>query len=44
MDRALYVGMSGAIATLRAQTANSHNLANAGTVGFRAELAAAQSI
>ena len=44
MDRALYVGMSGAIATLRAQTANSHNLANAGTVGFRAELAAAQAI
>ena len=44
MDRALYVGMSGAIATLRAQTANSHNLANAGTVGFRAELAAAQAV
>ena len=44
MDRALYVGMSGAIATLRAQTANSHNLANAGTVGFRAGLGAAQAI
>lgn len=44
MDRALYVGMSGAIATLRAQTANSHNLANAGTVGFRAELEAAQAV
>ena len=43
MDRALYVGMTGAIATLQAQTANSHNLANAGTVGFRAELAAAQT-
>lgn len=44
MDRALYVGMSGAIATLRAQTANSHKLANAGTVGFRAELAAAAAV
>lgn len=44
MDRALYVGMTGAIATLQAQTANSHNLANAATVGFRAELAAAQSV
>jgi flagellar basal-body rod protein FlgF len=44
MDRALYVGMTGAIAALQAQTANSHNLANAATVGFRAELAAAQSV
>lgn len=41
MDRALYIGMSGAIATLRAQTANAHNLANASTTGFRAELATA---
>lgn len=40
MDRALYVAMTGAIQTLRAQTANSHNLANASTVGFRAELIA----
>jgi flagellar basal-body rod protein FlgF len=38
MDRALYVGMTGAIQTLRAQTANSNNLANANTTGFRAEL------
>lgn len=43
MDRALYVGMTGAIATLRAQTANAHNLANASTTGFRAELALAQA-
>lgn len=43
MDRALYVAMSGASATLRAQTANAHNLANASTIGFRAELAAAQA-
>ncbi len=40
MDRALYVAMTGAIQTLKAQTANSHNLANASTTGFRAELIA----
>lgn len=40
MDRALYIGMTGARQTLDAQTANSHNLANAGTVGFRAQLLA----
>ncbi len=43
MDRALYVGMSGAMQTLVAQTANSHNLANASTTGFRAQLVDAQS-
>jgi len=37
MDKALYIGMSGAMATLRAQGVNAHNLANASTVGFRAE-------
>lgn len=40
MDRALYVAMSGATQTMRAQAANNNNLANASTVGFRAELAA----
>ncbi len=40
MDRALYVAMTGAIQTLKAQTTNSHNLANASTTGFRAELIA----
>lgn len=44
MDRALYVGMSGAMQTLLAQTANSNNLANAGTTGFRAQLVDAQSV
>jgi flagellar basal-body rod protein FlgF len=39
MDRALYVAMTGASQTLRAQAANSHNLANASTIGFKAELA-----
>lgn len=42
MDRALYIGMTGARQTLAAQTANSHNLANASTPGFRAQLLAAQ--
>jgi flagellar basal-body rod protein FlgF len=35
--------MSGAKETLRAQTANSYNLANVSTVGFRADLSALQS-
>jgi len=40
MDKFLYVAMSGARESMRAQAINSHNLANATTVGFRAELAA----
>lgn len=40
MDRLLYVAMSGAKETLRAQAANSHNLANTSTTGFRADLTA----
>jgi flagellar basal-body rod protein FlgF len=43
MDRMLYVAMTGARETLRAQTANNHNLANASTVGFRSDLQAFQS-
>ncbi len=43
MDKFLYVAMSGAKETLRAQAANSHNLANASTTGFRADLSAFQS-
>jgi flagellar basal-body rod protein FlgF len=43
MDRMLYVAMTGARETLRAQTANNHNLANASTTGFRADLQAFQS-
>jgi len=43
MDRMLYVAMSGAKETMRAQTVNNHNLANASTTGFRADLAAFQS-
>lgn len=43
MDRFLYISMSGAKETLRAQTANNHNLANASTSGFRADLSAFQA-
>lgn len=38
-DRALYVAMTGASATMRAQASVSHNLANANTTGFQATLA-----
>jgi flagellar basal-body rod protein FlgF len=38
MDRMLYVAMSGASETLLAQSNNSHNLANANTTGFLADL------
>lgn len=44
MDRALYVAMTGAAQTLRAQAVNHHNLANASTVGFKAELAVAGAV
>ena len=43
MDRMLYVAMTGAKETLRAQAVNNHNLANVSTNGFRADLAAFQS-
>lgn len=43
MDKLLYVAMSGAKETLRAQAANSHNLANSNTTGFKADLSAFQS-
>lgn len=38
MDKALYIAMTGASATLKAQASVSHNLANANTVGFQATL------
>lgn len=43
MDKSIYVAMTGAKEVLRAQTANNHNLANATTTGFRADLAAFMS-
>jgi flagellar basal-body rod protein FlgF len=43
MDRLVYVAMSGAKESLRAQAANNHNLANASTTGFKADLSAFQT-
>lgn len=42
MDRSLYVAMTGASATLKAQAAVAHNLANVDTVGFKAALVQTQ--
>jgi flagellar basal-body rod protein FlgF len=44
MDRSVYIAMTGATQTMRAQDAVSHNLANASTVGFKGELSAFQSL
>ena len=44
MDRSLYVAMTGAGQTLAAQGSVAHNLANANTTGFKAEMAAFESI
>lgn len=38
-DKSLYIAMTGASATLRAQASVAHNLANTDTVGFQATLA-----
>lgn len=43
MDKALYIAMTGARATLQAQGTVSHNLANADTAGFKAALANTES-
>jgi flagellar basal-body rod protein FlgF len=44
MDRVIYLAMAGAKATMQRQDALSHNLANASTNGFRAELTAFRSV
>ncbi|HEX5757383.1 MAG TPA: flagellar basal-body rod protein FlgF [Arenimonas sp.] len=43
MDKALYVAMTGASASLRAQASVANNLANVDTAGFKAELAATEA-
>ena len=43
MNKSLYVAMTGAQELLNAQAVNNFNLANANTVGFKAELSAFQS-
>lgn len=44
MDRLIYLSMSGAKATLQRQDVLAHNLANAATPGFRAEIAAFRAV
>jgi len=39
MDKALYIAMTGARASLQAQGTVSHNLANVDTAGFKEALA-----
>lgn len=44
MDKSLYIAMTGATETLKAQSVNSHNLANISTPGFRAAMSAASAV
>lgn len=44
MDHMLYVSMTGAVETMNAQAINAHNLANASTTGFKADLHSFQAI
>ena len=44
MDRSIYIAMTGASEIMHAQAVNAHNLANANTTGFRADLEAFKSL
>jgi flagellar basal-body rod protein FlgF len=44
MDHSLYVAMTGATQMMRAQSEVAHNLANADTVGFKAQMSAFQPL
>ena len=44
MDRVIYLAMAGAKATLQRQDVLAHNLANASTTGFRAEMMAFRAV
>jgi flagellar basal-body rod protein FlgF len=44
MDRLVYLSMSGAKAAMQRQEVLTHNLANASTTGFRAEMAAIRAV
>ena len=44
MDRSLYVAANAATLALRGQAANSNNIANATTTGFRAEMVASEAM
>jgi flagellar basal-body rod protein FlgF len=43
MDKSMYIGMTGAVNNMAAQTVHANNLANASTTGFRANLANASA-
>ena len=44
MDRMLYIAMNGAKQNMLAQSANTNNLANVSTPGFRADFASFRSM
>src|ERR1044071_9148189 len=44
MDRMIYLSMTGAKATMQRQDVLAHNLANASTPGFRAEMTAFRAV
>ena len=44
MDRVIYLAMAGAKATMQRQDVLAHNLANASTTGFRAEMTAFRAV
>ncbi len=44
MDKSLYIALTGATETLRAQAVNAHNLANISTPGFKAAMTAAEAL
>ncbi|MCH9672596.1 MAG: flagellar basal body rod protein FlgF [Gammaproteobacteria bacterium] len=44
MDKLVYIAMTGASQTMLGQASNSHNMANANTTGFRADLAQFRSM
>lgn len=44
MDKALYIGMTGASQMMRAQSIHANNLANVSTTGFRADLAQSRAM
>ena len=44
MDRMIYLSMAGAKAMMQRQDVLAHNLANAATPGFRAEIAAFRAV
>ncbi|MDP5054300.1 MAG: flagellar hook-basal body complex protein, partial [Congregibacter sp.] len=44
MDHFVYIAAAGAKESMLAQAANAHNLANASTTGFKADLIEAQTV